>query len=112
MNTSAIRSINDIKGKIILNCFIEKNAILIKWINKCPAVILAISRTDRVIGRINNLVSSMITIRGDSIIGDPFGTKWLINVLGVFTIFAEIINMNMVMARGKTIDIIEFIVNE
>jgi len=44
-------------------------------INKCPATILAISRTDRVRGRITFLMDSIITINGIKIIGVPVGTK-------------------------------------
>lgn len=45
-------------------------------INKCPATIFADNRTDNVIGRINLLMISIITINGINIIGVPKGTKW------------------------------------
>lgn len=44
-------------------------------IRMCPATIFAVSRTDRVIGRIMFLVSSISTIRGIRGIGVPIGTK-------------------------------------
>lgn len=50
--------------------------------SKCPAIILAVSRTERVIGRIIFLIVSIITINDDSIIGVPSGTRcvnmWLV----------------------------------
>ena len=45
--------------------------------NKWPATIFAASRTDKVIGRIRFLVSSIITINGIKIYGVPEGTKCL-----------------------------------
>jgi len=41
----------------------------------CPAVILAISRTERVRGRMVCLTVSIITIRGDSGIGVLIGVR-------------------------------------
>lgn len=43
--------------------------------SKCPAIILATSRIERVNGRINRLTSSISTIRGISPKGVPTGTK-------------------------------------
>lgn len=54
-------------------------------INKWPAIILAANRTDKVIGRIIFLVVSINTMKDESIIGVPFGTKWE-NILFVFFI--------------------------
>jgi len=51
--------------------------LLIRFIKMCPAVILAASRTESVIGRIICLTLSIITIKWDSIIGVPTGTKCL-----------------------------------
>lgn len=48
---------------------------LIKVINKCPATKFAANRTDRVIGRIKLLTSSINTIKGISTYGVPTGTK-------------------------------------
>ena len=41
---------------------------------RCPAIILAVNRTDRVMGRMMFLVSSMITIIGNNGVGVPVGT--------------------------------------
>lgn len=45
---------------------------IIKW----PAVILAIKRTDKVIGRIKFLTLSIITINIIKSLGVPKGNKW------------------------------------
>lgn len=45
--------------------------------SKWPAIILAVSRIDRVIGRIINLIDSIITINGISSVGVPWGVKWV-----------------------------------
>lgn len=47
-----------------------------KVIRRCPAIKLAVSRTHNVIGRINLLVISMITINLIKTTGVPWGTKW------------------------------------
>lgn len=52
-------------------------------INKWPATILAISRTDRVIGRITFLIDSIKTMNGISNPGVLCGTKWA-NICLVF----------------------------
>jgi len=44
--------------------------------NKCPAIILAVSRMANVKGRINNLIDSINTIKGIRIDGVPWGVKW------------------------------------
>jgi len=44
-------------------------------IKRCPATILAASRTDSVIGRIKFLTSSIITIKGIRTSGVPDGTR-------------------------------------
>jgi len=51
-----------------------------KLINKWPATILAARRTDRVIGRIKFLTSSITTISGIRTSGVPAGTKWAKNL--------------------------------
>ena len=43
---------------------------------RCPAIILAVNRIAKVIGRINRLTDSMITIKGIKIDGVPWGVKW------------------------------------
>lgn len=45
-------------------------------INKWPAIILAVSRTAKVPGRITFLIVSMHTIKGIKMPGVPWGTKW------------------------------------
>lgn len=45
-------------------------------IRRWPAIIFAARRTERVIGRIKFLIVSIKTIKEESIIGVPFGTKW------------------------------------
>lgn len=50
-------------------------------IRRCPATILAARRTDRVIGRIRFLISSITTIKGMRTPGVPAGTKWDKNLL-------------------------------
>lgn len=55
-----------------------------KWINKWPLIILAINRTDRVIGRIKFLIVSIITMKELKKIGEPIGTIWDINLLNLF----------------------------
>jgi hypothetical protein len=45
-------------------------------IRRCPATILAVSRTDKVTGRIKFLTSSTSTIKDISSPGVPTGTKW------------------------------------
>ena len=54
-------------------------------INKCPATIFAAKRTDKVIGRIIELTSSMITMKGLNGAGLPSGTKCANIVEEVFT---------------------------
>lgn len=44
--------------------------------SKWPAIILAVRRMASVRGRIINLINSIITINGISIIGVPCGVKW------------------------------------
>lgn len=43
--------------------------------SRCPAIMLAASRTDNVIGRIMFLIDSINTIKKDKGIGVPRGTK-------------------------------------
>lgn len=45
---------------------------------------LAIKRTDRVIGRIKFLTVSIKTIKALKKIGEPIGTRWDINLLNLF----------------------------
>lgn len=52
--------------------------------NKCPAIMFAASRTERVIGRIRFLTVSIRTIKGISIRGVPAGIKWTRRLLALF----------------------------
>lgn len=45
--------------------------------NKCPAIIFAVRRIAKVIGRIINLSDSIITIKGIRGIGVPWGVRWV-----------------------------------
>lgn len=45
--------------------------------NKWPAIILAVSRIDKVIGRIISLIDSIITINGINRAGVPWGVRWV-----------------------------------
>lgn len=46
--------------------------------SKCPAIMFALKRIERVIGRIKSLISSINTIKGIKIDGVPRGVKWVI----------------------------------
>lgn len=56
---------------------------LIKVSTICPAVILAASRNDRVIGRTDTLIVSISTRKGLSHSGAPSGRKWAIDFFGL-----------------------------
>lgn len=56
-----------------------------RWIKRCPLIILAVKRTDKVIGRMTFLTVSIITIKKLKTIGEPIGTKWAITILNLFT---------------------------
>lgn len=49
---------------------------LIMVIRRCPAVMLAVSRTPSAIGRMNRLTVSIITMNGISVVGEPSGSIW------------------------------------
>lgn len=66
-----------------------KENISTKEIKIWPATIFAVIRTDKVIGRINLLTTSIKTIKEDNIIGVPFGTK----CLRIWTFFRVILNI-------------------
>lgn len=53
-------------------------------INKCPATMLAVNRTDKVIGRIIFLVDSIRTMKFIREIGVDVGVKWIIISLNDF----------------------------
>lgn len=46
--------------------------------SRCPAIMLAASRTARVMGRMRSLIVSMITINGIKGAGVPWGVRWVI----------------------------------
>lgn len=48
----------------------------IRWISRCPAVMLAVSRTARAMGWMNRLIVSIITSMGMRGSGVPCGRKW------------------------------------
>ena len=61
---------------------------LSKVSSKWPATMLAVKRTERVIGRIRELTNSINTIKGIKRGGVPTGTKWASMLLG--TVFQAI----------------------
>jgi hypothetical protein len=68
--------------------------------SKCPAIILADSRTARVPGRIIFLIVSIKTIKGIKTGGVPCGTKWA-NICFVLLIHPKNIKLNQ---RGRAND--------
>lgn len=68
-----------------------------KVIKRCPAIILAVNRIVKVIGRIIFLVVSIQIINKIKIIGVPWGTKW-INISLVLLIHPKIKKVNQ---KGK-----------
>ena len=79
---------------------------LINLISKWPATILAARRTDRVIGRIKFLTSSITTISGISKFGVPLGTKCERNLLRALTINPISINIHTLIAMPKVSEIL------
>lgn len=73
-----------------------------KWIKRCPLIILAVNRTERVIGRIIFLTVSIITMKKLKAIGDPIGTKWAITMLNL--LIKE--NIIKVSQKGKAKNIV------
>lgn len=59
---------------IIIDILLSISPIRIK--SKWPAIILALNRTDKVIGRIRFLIDSIHTINGIRMLGVPNGIKW------------------------------------
>lgn len=70
-------------GNMIIILFIVwfPNKVKRRW----PAIIFAAKRTERVIGRIIFLTSSIMTIKGIKAGGVPIGTKWAKNEVKLFT---------------------------
>lgn len=83
-----------IKIKIGINRLLIVDPIFPKRVNsKCPAIMLAVKRTVKVIGRIIFLVVSIQIINGIKILGVPWGTKWE-NIWFVLLIHPNINNLN------------------
>jgi hypothetical protein len=74
-NSKIVSSIGIIIKKILVNNVILIMALPNKDISKCPAIKFAVSRTDRVIGRIRFLTNSINTINIINELGVPWGTK-------------------------------------
>lgn len=107
MHATAISKIVSSIGTTMKNMLIKVDILMIalpsKDINRWPAIRLAVSRTDSVIGRIRFLTSSINTmniIRGP---GVPCGTRWD-SIMFVFLIQPNIIKLNQnVKEIGKLI---------
>ena len=67
--------------------------LLISVSNRCPAIILAVNRTDKVIGRIKFLIVSIITINGIKSVGVLWGIRWM-NIFELLFIHPYNINPN------------------
>lgn len=97
--------------KIKVEVAIEHENDLKRYINKCPAVIFAISRTDKVIGRIRFLIISIITMIGMRGDGEPIGTMWENIKLVFLNIKYIILAVHRVNLMGKIIDICDVNIN-
>lgn len=64
-------AIEEVKTNPLFIDLIEIRAMII-----CPAIMFAVRRTDKVKGRIINLILSITTINGIRALGQPKGTKW------------------------------------
>ena len=80
---------------------IIKMVFLIRAIRMCPAVMLAHSRTERVIGRISKLIDSIIVIKWDNAMGVDRGTRWLIKCVVFLKILKSTIASHAGRARDK-----------
>lgn len=69
--------------------------------SKCPAIMLAVSRIDRVIGRIIKLIDSISTIKGIRMRGVPWGVKWENKSLKKNQILNNIIEIHIVRDNDK-----------
>lgn len=74
--------------------------LLSKVISKWPAIILAVKRIAKVVGRMIFLIVSIKTINGIKIVGVSWGIMW-INICWVLLIHPYNINLNQ---RGSEID--------
>ena len=77
MNATATSKKNNTRPAEIIHLEVTKFKLppFTKLINKCPATMLAASRTDKVMGRIMFLTSSIKTINGINALGVPEGTR-------------------------------------
>lgn len=83
---------------IIVYKFLDE--FLIKEINRCPAIILAVRRIVKVQGRIKFLIDSIRTIKGINILGVLWGIIWLnINLL-----FFNQLKVIILIHKGNDID--------
>ncbi len=71
--------------------------VLLSAIRMCPAVMFAQSRTDSVMGRINRLIDSIITIKCERAIGVDRGTKCLTKCV----VFFIMLNITTLSHRGR-----------
>lgn len=95
---TAISKINSINWIIKIIKYIKKILginLLNKVNNKCPAIIFAVKRIERVKGRIIFLNVSINTIKNININGVPLGTKW-VNINSVFFNHPNNINLNQI----------------
>lgn len=67
----------------------------------CPAVIFPASRIASVIGRIRELINSIIVRKGMIHPGAPEGPKWAIDALGLL-LNLEIISINQIGSANVT----------
>ena len=72
---------NVIKAIVVLILISASVAPPIRWINRCPAVMLAVNRTAKAIGWINRLIVSIIISIGINGVGVPCGRKWASDAL-------------------------------
>lgn len=90
-------TINNLPKDVLIRAF-PNNVI-----KRCPAIILAVSRTQRVIGRIKLLVNSINTIKLIRAIGVPCGTKWESMWFVFFNQPIKLIDNQAIKARGRVI---------
>lgn len=77
-----IRKVSRAVGRLIEES--TKVAPPIRWINRWPAVMFAVSRTARAMGWIKRLIVSIITSMGIRGMGVPWGRKWAKEALGLW----------------------------
>jgi hypothetical protein len=80
--------------------------------NKCPAIILAVSRTERVIGRMMDLINSIIVKIGINTKGLPVGIRCAIVFFVFFIQFFIKMEVQIIIALEKQKAIWAVIVNE